>query len=177
MTSSTDSEREPRPIIVIMGVTGSGKTTIGQQVARRLRLPFYDADDFHTPENEAKLSQDIPLTDGDRQPWLEAIAKSMGRWQKHGGAILACSALKQAYRDTLKAAAHTVKFIYLEGDMQTVSRRLARRANREKHVVKNYRAILQGQFDDLEVPEEALAVSIDQPPDQVVDEILMAVEP
>jgi carbohydrate kinase (thermoresistant glucokinase family) len=101
----------------------------------------------------------------------------MKRWSVQGGAVLACSALKHSYRKQLRAAVEAVQFVFLEGDADIIARRLTRRAQRNNHIVKNFKAILEGQFRDLEIPKDALALSIQQPPDQIVDEILMAVDP
>lgn len=179
MTDQTSPRPAPAPpsIIVIMGVTGSGKTTVGQLLAKRLQKPFYDADDFHTPANLEKLSQDIPLSDEDRQPWLDDLTRRMQKWAARGGAVLACSALKHSYRKQMRAATDRVQFVFLEGDAETIARRLTRRAQRANHIVKKYQAILEKQFIDLEIPTDAIKLSIYQPPDQIVDEILTAVDP
>lgn len=163
-------------VVIVMGVAGSGKTTVGKLLATRLKMPFYDADDFHSAHNRQKLSHDEPLTDEDRAPWLDELARQIRRWSLRSGAVLACSALKHSYRKKLRSAATCVKFVFLDGDADLIVRRLTRRAQRENHIVKNFRAILEGQFHDLEIPHDAIQVRVDQPPDQIVDEILLAVE-
>jgi len=174
---SNETGKKPPRIIVVMGVTGSGKTTVGGLLAKRLGIPFYDADNFHPPSNREKLGADIPLTDEDREPWLQALSRAMQKWAAHSGAVLACSSLKHEYRKRMRQAVDDIQFIYLEGDPDTIARRLTRRAQRANHIVKNYKAILKGQFEDLETPTDAITLSIDQPPDQIVDEILVAVDP
>ncbi|NRQ35209.1 gluconokinase [Nonomuraea sp. NN258] len=109
-----------------MGVTGSGKTTVGGALAARLGVPFADADDFHSPANVAKMSAGVPLDDADRRPWL----RSIGRWlHEHAGAgaVVGCSALKRAYRDLLRADAPSTCFVHLDGDAETIRRRVAAR--------------------------------------------------
>ena len=100
-------------LIVVMGVTGAGKSTVGKAIAERLGLAFYDADDFHPAENRAKMARNEPLDDADRWPWLEAMARAVPRWEAAGGAVLACSALKQAYRDVLLKHASSSRIVYL----------------------------------------------------------------
>jgi carbohydrate kinase (thermoresistant glucokinase family) len=157
-----------------MGVTGCGKSTIGEKLAAALGIPFYDADDYHTESNKEKLTHDIPLNDADRQPWLEILAREMKHWEADGGGVLACSALKQSYRDTLRGSGVDVTFIYLKGDKYVFAKRIARRATHEPEaLVKDYEHILDGQFRDLEEPKDAIIQPVGEPsPDQVVIEIL-----
>jgi gluconokinase len=112
------------PLLVVTGVSGSGKTTVGAALAGRLHVPFADADDFHPPGNIAKMSAGIPLTDTDREPWLHAIGVWLADRDETGG-VVACSALKRRYRDVLRAAAPRVSFIQLAGDIEVVRRRVA----------------------------------------------------
>ncbi|MEV6987116.1 gluconokinase [Sphaerisporangium sp. NPDC051017] len=114
------------PLLVVMGVSGSGKTTVGQALSRRLRVAFADADDFHTPANIAKMSKGIALTDADRLPWLRAIGGWLAAHDGAGG-VASCSALKRSYRDVLRAAAPRVVFVHLDGDVEEVRRRVAGR--------------------------------------------------
>jgi gluconokinase len=142
-------------IVVLMGVTGSGKTTVGRALAQSLGWAFYDADDFHPPANVAKMASGVPLTDNDRWPWLDRIADLLGRVQANGShAVLACSALKQAYRDRI-ARAGDVHFVYLKGDLATIEARLA--ARRHKYMPSS---LLPSQFATLEEPANALVVDI-----------------
>ncbi len=132
------------PLVVVMGVTGSGKSTVGVALAERLGVPYGDADDFHPPANIAKMSAGVPLDDDDRAPWLRAI----GAWlAEHGerGAVASCSALKRAYRDVLRAAAPDVVFLHLHGEPDTVRDRVA---SRTEHFMPE--SLVRSQFDALE---------------------------
>ncbi len=165
------------PIIVVMGVTGSGKTTIGTRLAKVLKLPFYDADNFHSPASQAKLASDVPLDDADREPWLEAISMNMRKWADSTGAVLACSALKHRYRSMFRAAAPGVKFIYLDGDPHLIASRVQQRSETEEHVVKDFVRILKGQYRDLEIPTSAMRVDIHQTPHEIVEQIVSMLAP
>src|ERR1700753_3733923 len=100
--------------LIVMGVTGCGKSTVGKLLAERLGLPFHDADAYHPPENRAKMAANIPLGDADRWPWLELLGKLAGEWETQGGAVLACSALKQAYRDVLVRHVAQSRIVFLD---------------------------------------------------------------
>jgi gluconokinase len=142
-------------IIVVMGVSGSGKTKIGRALAASLRWPFYDADDLHPPENVAKMSAGIPLTDDDRWPWLDRIVDELTRAGADGGnVVLACSALRQVYRDRL-ARAGDVRFVYLKGDLETIAARLATRSHKYMPA-----SLLPSQFATLEEPTDALVIDV-----------------
>jgi gluconokinase len=144
-------------VLVLMGVTASGKTTIGQRLARRLKWPFYDADGFHPPENIAKMSRGEPLTDADRQPWLQALHEKIAEHVRDGRpAIFACSALKDAYRHTLRGTLPDaeVQFVYLKGDPAVLQSRLD---HRKGHFMP--RTMLPSQLDALEEPQDALIVN------------------
>jgi gluconokinase len=142
-------------IVVLMGVSGSGKTTIGHALATALGWPFRDADDVHPPANVDKMRAGIALTDDDRWPWLDRVAEEMRRVeQSDGHVIVACSALKQSYRDRL-AAAGDVRFVYLAGDYDTIAARVAAR----KHEYMPA-ALLSSQFSTLEPPADALVIDI-----------------
>lgn len=149
-----------------MGVVGSGKTTVGTLLARKLGWGFSDADDFHPAENIRKIRQGIPLTDDARAPWLAAMRSAIQQWQREGKSIvLACSALKHAYREELRAG--DVRFVYLKGDADLIAQRL--------HVRRGHFAtdsILESQFADLQEPQNALAVSIAKAPEAIVAEII-----
>ena len=145
-------------IIVIMGVSGSGKTAVGGELARQLECPFYDGDDFHPPENVAKMAQGLPLDDDDRVPWLARLRDLVGDHVKKGEtAVLACSALKKSYRDLLRAGSDQMRFVLLCGDFGLIWGRMRRRI---PHYMKA--DMLQSQFDSLETPgaEEALIFDI-----------------
>ena len=104
--------------IIVMGVSGCGKSLIGTRLAERLQVPFFDADDFHSPANVAKMASGVPLTDSDRSGWLDDLAELVQGEQ--GGLVLACSALKRAYRDRLRSGNPSLQFVYLKGDMETI---------------------------------------------------------
>ena len=144
-------------ILVVMGVCGSGKTTIGEALAQALGWPFFDADDFHPEANVAKMASGQPLTDADRWPWLDGIAAAMQRVLAGGGhAVLACSALKEAYRIRLQRAGD-VRIVYLKGDEATIAARLAERQHKYMPA-----SLLPSQFAALEEPADALVVDIRQ---------------
>jgi gluconokinase len=161
-------------IILVMGITGSGKTTIGELLAKRLGWTFADADDFHSAANKEKMHQGIALTDADRGPWLAAIRAQMLRWAAQGkNGVITCSALKQSYRDFLLAPdagtpdfSGEVKIIYLCGTPALIASRVHQRAG---HFAGE--SLLASQLATLEEPEHAITVDIDHTPDQIVDEI------
>lgn len=157
-----------RSPVVVMGVSGSGKSTVGAALAQRLRVPFADADDFHPAENIAKMSAGQPLDDNDRGPWLESI----GAWlADHGtGGVMSCSALKRDYRDRLREHAPTTLFAHLAGSVDVISRR---QASRPGHFMPP--ALLASQFETLEpltADENGLTVDVDQSVDAIVDELV-----
>ena len=145
-------------IALLMGVSGSGKTTVGEPLARKLGWRFIDADDLHPPANVAKMSRGVPLEDADRWPWFDRIVAEMRRLTAAGeSAVIACSALKQAYRDRL-ATGGDVRFVYLKGDIATIEPRLERRSG---HFMPP--SLLPSQFATLEEPREAIVVDIRKP--------------
>lgn len=151
--------------IVVMGVSGSGKSTVGAALAQRLRVPFADADDFHPPANIEKMSAGHPLDDTDRVPWLEAI----GKWLAlHGdGGVMSCSALKRAYRDQLRRHCADIEFLHLEGTVETIGRR---QASRPGHFMPA--SLLQSQFqtlEPLEPDERGIAIDVDQSIDSIIE--------
>lgn len=155
-----------------MGVAGSGKTTIGRLLADRTGWTFHDADDYHGADNLAKMQRGIPLTDEDRVPWLKALRRevvepSLGSGQP---TVLACSALKAAYREYLGAADPRVKVIYLKGDPPLIRERVARRAG---HFMGA--EMLRSQFEVLEEPENAVVVDVAAAPDEIVDTIMRTI--
>lgn len=157
------------PLVVMMGVSGSGKTTVGAALAQRLRVPFADADDFHPEANIAKMSAGIPLDDEDRGPWLDAIAAWLAEHSATGG-VASCSALKRAYRDVLSAAAPRAVYLHLHGDRDVLA---ARVAGRPGHFMPA--ALIDSQFATLEVLEpDELGATLDvaQPVDTLVDQSL-----
>ena len=153
-------------VIVIMGVTGSGKSTIGQLLSQRLTIPFLDADQFHPPANIEKMKKGIPLNDQDRLPWLQSLARTLQQYSD--GVILACSALKEGYRKVLQAnLPHSIVWVHLEGRYELIHERLK---NRSQHFMPS--TLLQSQYDTLERPKEAITVSIEHSPEDIVAIIL-----
>ncbi|MEM7174446.1 MAG: gluconokinase [Chlamydiota bacterium] len=145
-------------IIILMGVAGSGKTAVGQALARALGFDFVEGDELHSAENRTKMSAGIALDDQDRMPWLAAIAMRIRDYlDQKRGLVVSCSALKAAYRKQLLLSPK-VRLVYLKGDPTLIARRLKQR---KKHFFNAQ--LLQSQFDTLEEPEEALTVHIDQP--------------
>jgi gluconokinase len=153
-------------IVIVMGTTGSGKTTIGSLLAKRLGWEFEDADDFHPPSNVEKMKHGIPLTDADREPWLKALHDKIVEWTaEKRSVVLACSALKQSYRDELRASSD-VKFVYLKGSYQLFSERVLARKG---HFAKQ--DLLASQFATLEEPTDAIIVDAAPSPEQIVSEV------
>ncbi|XHX76044.1 MAG: gluconokinase [Stenomitos frigidus ULC029] len=156
-------------IILVMGVSGSGKTTIGALLAATLHWQFQDADSFHPAANIEKMRCGEPLTDDDRLPWLLAMQQAIADWQKASiHTVLACSALKAEYRQLLSQSSQ-VKQVYLKGSFALVQQRLQQR---QGHYMKA--DLLQSQLDTLEEPDNALVIDINQPPDAIVAEIRKA---
>ena len=154
-------------VIILIGVAGSGKTTVGRMLAARAGWEFHDADDLHPPQNREKMRRGIALTDADRLPWLRAVRDLIRRClAEKRPAVIACSALKQSYRDLLMVDAQGVKFAYLKGSPALIAERLARRAG---HFFD--RRLLQSQFDTLEEPADAIVVDIAAPPGEIADTI------
>jgi gluconokinase len=160
----------PPTVIILMGVSGAGKTTIGRQLAEALGWEFLDGDAFHPPANVARMSRGEPLTDADRAPWLERLHELIAqRLDTEEPVVLAASALKRDYRRRLHAGHPRVAFVFLRGDHDLIQRRLNRRRD---HYMPS--ALLQSQFAALEPPEDALTVDITQTPAAIVREIRAA---
>ena len=159
--------QQPPPLVVVMGVSGSGKTTVGAALAQRLGVPFADADDFHPPENIAKMSAGIPLDDNDRRPWLQAIADWLAQHAETGG-VASCSALKRGYRDILTGAAPDTFFLHLHGDRDVLA---ARVAARPAHFMPA--ALIDSQFatlEPLQADERGDVLDVSQSIDDLVDQ-------
>ncbi|MGF1485865.1 MAG: gluconokinase [Prochloraceae cyanobacterium] len=154
-------------IYILMGVAGSGKTTIGKLLSKQLGYSFHDGDDFHPPENIEKMSRGIPLEDGDRLPWLLSLKKLI---DSNDNIIIACSALKKSYREILQKGNQRVIWIYLKGEYSEI---LSRIENRQDHFME--KEMLRSQFEILEEPQNAIAVSIAEDPETIVEKILKAI--
>jgi gluconokinase len=156
-------------IIIIIGVSGSGKSTIAQALAAAHHWQYIDADDFHSAANKAKIANNEPLTDADRLPWLQTLHTQIRHWlDTNQTTVLACSALKRSYRDLLSDNDLAVKFVYLKGSYELIAKRLR---EREDHFAKE--GILKSQFETLEEPikDEAITIDIDIDIDRVVRDI------
>lgn len=155
-------------VYIVLGVSGVGKTTIGRKLSKALNIPFYDADDFHLDANIDKMSKGKPLNDIDRIPWLVELGSQIEIWNKTTGAVLACSALKESYRNLLKTVKETnMTWIFLHTEMSVISNRLKRRTNHFFNV-----KMLQSQYDALEVPDYGLHIDVSQSEKMILDEIL-----
>jgi gluconokinase len=155
-------------VIIVMGVSGSGKTTIGRALAAALHWRFSDADDFHSPANVEKMTNGIPLTDEDREPWLRTIRMAIEQWKRdEPGHVLACSALKGSYREILEQNDPDVKFVFLHGGFELISQRLK---ERKSHFFNS--ALLRSQFEALESPRDALVVDVAKDPQEIINVIL-----
>lgn len=157
-----------RPIIILMGVSGSGKTTVGELLSTQTGIPFFDGDDFHSQANVAKMAAGTPLTDADRAGWLADLARHIGQWEQDKGAILACSALKESYRTTLQAGAHSpLTWVFLTGDPALL---LLRMSSRQGSYMKAN--MLDSQLATLEMPAYGLHLNVADTPQQLVDKIV-----
>ncbi|SIT44310.1 thermoresistant gluconokinase (Gluconate kinase) [Paraburkholderia ribeironis] len=160
-------------ILIAMGVSGAGKTRIGEMLAERLHCAFTDGDAFHSAANKEKMHHGIPLTDEDRWPWLKSIRVAIEEKQKAGEtAVFTCSSLKRSYRDILRAGDKDVCFVYLKGSREVLEARLGHRTG---HFFDP--SLLQSQLDTLEEPgaDEAITVNIELSPEQIVDDVLKQV--
>jgi len=158
--------------IVVMGVSGSGKSTVGAALAQRLRVPFADADDFHPPANLAKMTSGEALDDDDRYPWLEAI----GQWLAGhpDGGVMSCSALKRKYRDQLRRHCADVEFLHLSGTPEVIGKR---QASRPGHFMPA--SLLASQFDTLEPlasDERGISIDVDQNIDSIIESYVAATD-
>ena len=157
--------------VVVMGVSGAGKSTVGTLIAERLGVSFRDADDFHPPANIAKMSAGQPLTDDDRWPWLDAIGAYLAA-HAQGGCVVTCSALKRAYRDRLRVAAPGLRFVHLHVDMALVA---ARQAARRDHFMPA--SLVASQFATLEAPQDeqdVIALDVAAPPAALAEAAIRA---
>jgi gluconokinase len=153
-------------IVVVMGVSGSGKTTIGRALAQEVRWPYRDADDYHPPANVAKMAAGTPLDDTDRRPWLDKLNAVL---HQDGSVVLGCSALKEAYRQRLTAGLKEFRIVYLHGSFELLSKRAAERQHRFMPA-----SLLKSQFETLEPPRGAIEIDVAQPVATCVQQILAA---
>jgi len=160
-------------LVVVMGVSGVGKTAVGRRVARTLGLPFHDADDLHPEANRRKMAAGIPLTEDDRAPWLRELARRMGEWEAAGGAVVACSALRARHRQILAGSGETV-FVFLDAPDPVLRERLARRRGHYMPV-----SLLDSQLATLERPgpDEATRVDAGGTVDETAAAVTAALSP
>ena len=160
-------------IVVVMGVSGAGKSTVGQGLARALGCGFAEGDDYHPAGNVEKMRQGIALTDDDRRPWLTRMAEEIARWEREGvSMVLTCSALKTAYRQILAGGSGRLRFLYLQGSTPVIQARLEARRG---HFMPA--SLLQSQFHDLEEPdaeENVVTLAISESPDKLVERAVAA---
>jgi gluconokinase len=163
------------PVVVVMGVSGSGKSTVGEDLAVRLHAAYQEGDSLHPAANVDKMSHGIPLTDADRRPWLLAIAAIIDGWlERHEAGVVTCSALKRAYREILIGKREGVALVYLDGSHELIGQRMAARHG---HFMPT--ALLDSQFATLEPPgddETPITVSVDAAPDAIVETIMQQLE-
>ena len=151
-------------IIILMGVSGAGKTTVGKLLATSLDWQFSDADDFHSLENVEKMRRRSPLTEADRVPWLQVLQTALKQWlQENKNVVLACSVLKDSYRRFLLIDRDRIQLVYLKGSYQLIQKRLQERPN---HYMSEQ--LLESQFNTLEAPLDALIIEVTQSPQMIV---------
>ena len=156
-----------KSVFIVMGVSGTGKTTIGKLLAEALKLPFFDGDDFHPEENILKMSAGQPLNDSDREGWLIAL-NELAIAHQSDGAIIACSALKEKYRQVLSSGIKdNIQFIFLEASFEQIKQRMQQRKDHFMPI-----ELLQSQFDTLELPTEAIQVNVIQSTHAIVNQVL-----
>ncbi|TXN38317.1 gluconokinase [Flagellimonas hymeniacidonis] len=158
-------------IIVVMGVSGSGKTTIGRKLAERLSIPFHDADDYHSVANKDKMANGNPLSDADRLPWLEELGNLLLEWNSDKGTVLACSALKESYRAILNSKLEDIKWVYLYGSKEVLKSRIEKRLG---HFMKI--EMLDSQIGALEPPDYGYHFPVTDTPDAIVESFVRTLQ-
>lgn len=153
-------------IIQVIGVSGCGKSTIARKLSKALNIPYYDADDFHPQVNVEKMRNGQPLNDEDRSSWLEALSMNLQQWEEKGGAVLACSALKEKYRMKLAENLSNCRWVFLHGSFELI---LERMEKRKDHYMGS--EMLKSQFDILEVPNYGIHVDIQDSPEEIIAKI------
>lgn len=154
-------------ILIVCGVSGTGKSTVGKLLAEELKLPFFDGDDFHPESNVQKMKSGVALKDQDRQPWLESLSIELASWESNSGAVLACSALKESYRKILSSQCKkNITWIMLHGSTELLTERLE---SRKGHYFDS--RLLDSQLDTLELPDYGWIIDVQQPPDEIVSDI------
>jgi gluconokinase len=167
----TTSKSDLFKAVIIMGVSGCGKTTIGCRLAKQLGWRFIESDNFHSNENVQKMASGIPLTDEDRQPWLDSLHAALVDCSRtNQSLVMACSALKEKYRQVLKSDIKNIIFIYLKGDYDLIWQRMKTR----QHFMKP--EMLRSQFEALEEPLDAIVIDISRSPDQMIEDILVQIQ-
>lgn len=155
------------PVIVVMGVTGAGKTTVGKLIAEHLGIAFVDADDFHDPENIERMRRGEPLDDAARTPWLKRLNAKLLE-HAEAGVVLACSALKQTYRTRLTRGVDNVEFVVLSGPPELLRERIESRTGHYAPA-----SLLESQIEALEIPTDAMVMGVKRPPEAVAASILV----
>ena len=153
-------------IIQVIGVSGCGKTTIARKLSEEMGIPYFDADDFHPQENIDKMSSGQPLNDSDRASWLDTLSVNLQKWENEGGAILACSALKEKYRKVLSQHLSICHWVFLEGSYELILERMNKRMN---HYMGG--EMLKSQFDILEIPGYGIHIDIQKSPEEIIAKI------
>lgn len=157
---------EFKMIIFVIGVSGCGKSTIASKLSSAIGIPYYDADDYHSKSNIEKMRMGRPLNDNDRSSWLSNLSTKLQEWEKEEGAILACSALKEKYRETLLQSLEKYRWVFLSGSYDLIFERMHKR---EGHFMT--KEMLKSQFDALEVPTYGLHIDIENSPEEIVEKI------
>lgn len=173
MTTETSIDFKNRPIIIVMGVSGCGKSTIAKGISSKLNIPFIEGDDLHPASNVEKMSQSIPLNDDDRWPWLDLLGYALK--DKQDGVVASCSALKRSYRERLNTAVgDSILFIYLDGSRETLLKRVQ---TREDHFMPT--SLLDSQLETLEIPDHkelSVSISIENSIDEIIEESILKIK-